>query len=166
MALWKEPTEKEPFGRASDEPKPAIASAESARKVRGPSEPFKESVIAAGVTIEGKIDGEGDVRVEGRFQGDVQVRGNLTIEAGAHIGGAIHAQTVTIAGEVEGNIEATAQVKLLESGQIVGDLKATSLTVASGSRMRGKVDFGWEGRDTKKAEIRKIAEKAGNGSNP
>ncbi len=41
---------------------------------------MKESVIASDLTIEGKIIGSGHVRLAGRFKGDVQVDGNLTIE--------------------------------------------------------------------------------------
>jgi cytoskeletal protein CcmA (bactofilin family) len=41
---------------------------------------------------------------------------------------------------------------LLEGGVISGDVKAGSLTVAAGSRMRGQVEFGWdnEGRSSAK----------------
>jgi len=48
-----------------------------------------------------------------------------------------------VSGEVEGNINASARVELLETGVINGDVKAAVLTVAAGSRMRGQADFGW-----------------------
>jgi cytoskeletal protein CcmA (bactofilin family) len=50
---------------------------------------------------------------------------------------------VAIGGEVEGNIESAASVELMSTGVLNGDLKAGTLTVASGSRMRGRVEFGW-----------------------
>ncbi len=50
---------------------------------------------------------------------------------------------VTIEGELEGTVVASGQVTLAESGQVIGDLKAKTLTVAAGSRMRGNVEFGW-----------------------
>jgi cytoskeletal protein CcmA (bactofilin family) len=104
----------------------------------------KETVIAAGLTIDGKIEGSGHVRMGGRFKGDVNVDGDLTIEPGAKIVGSVRASTVTIGGELEGNIDGAARVELLASGVLNGDLKAGSLTVASGSRMRGNVAFGWD----------------------
>lgn len=104
----------------------------------------KETVIAAGLTIDGKIEGAGHVRMAGRFKGDVNVDGDLTIEPGAKITGSVRAETVTIAGDLEGNIEGASKVELLASGVLNGDLKAGSLTVASGSRMRGNVSFGWD----------------------
>jgi cytoskeletal protein CcmA (bactofilin family) len=104
----------------------------------------KESVIAAGLTIDGKIEGAGHVRMAGRFKGDVNVDGDLTIDPGAKITGSVRASTVTIGGELEGNIDGASRVELLASGVLNGDLKAGSLTVASGSRMRGNVSFGWD----------------------
>jgi cytoskeletal protein CcmA (bactofilin family) len=103
-----------------------------------------ESILAAGLTIEGKIEGNGNIRVAGRFKGNVNVRGELTIEPGAAIDGEVKADTVLVGGEVRGHIVAKARVEFKESGTLIGDLKAGSLTVAAGSKMRGKVEFGWK----------------------
>jgi cytoskeletal protein CcmA (bactofilin family) len=114
---------------------------------------MKESVIASDLTIEGKIVGSGHVRLAGRFKGDVQVDGNLTIDTGATLDGQVRAQTVTVGGELKGNIESAKRVELLEGGIITGDVKAGSLTVAAGSRMRGQVEFGWEDEGSKKSSL-------------
>ncbi len=106
--------------------------------------PRKESLIAADITIEGKIEGGGSVRIAGKFKGDASVQGDLTIEAGAKLTGAVHADKVTIAGELEGNVEGASHVDLLQSGVVIGDLKAGSVTVAAGARMRGLAEFGWD----------------------
>lgn len=107
-----------------------------------------ESLIANGITIEGRISGAGDVRVAGQFQGDVHVQGNLTIESGAKITGGVRANTVVIDGELEGNIEGAARVELHETGVLNGNVKAGSFTVAAGSCMRGQVEFGWDERES------------------
>ena len=103
----------------------------------------KESVIAADLTIEGKIEGTGHVRIAGRFKGDVNVQGDLTIEKGAKLSGGVRAGKVNVGGELEGNIESASRVELFESGAISGDLKADTLIVAAGSRIRGHVECGW-----------------------
>ena len=103
-----------------------------------------ESIVAAGLTIEGKIEGSGNVRVAGRFKGNVNVKGELTIEPGASIDGEVKADTVFVGGEVRGQIVSSSRVEFKESGTLIGDLKAGSLTVAAGSKMRGKVEFGWK----------------------
>lgn len=107
----------------------------------------KESLIAADLTIEGKIEGSGHVRIAGKFKGDVNVQGDLTIEKSAKLSGGVRAKKVTVAGELEGNIESASRVELLESAVMTGDLKAGTLTVAAGSRIRGNIECGWESTD-------------------
>ena len=104
----------------------------------------KESLIAADLTIEGKIEGGGSVRIAGKFKGDVSVQGDLTIEAGAKLTGSVRADKVTIAGELEGDVVEASRVDLLETAVLVGNVKTRSLTVAAGARMRGQAEFGWE----------------------
>jgi len=103
-----------------------------------------ESLVAKGLTIEGKIEGTGDVRIAGRFKGTVNVKGEFRIEPGASIEGEVSADSVLVAGEVSGKVVAASRVELKESGSMIGDVKAGSLTVAAGSKMRGNVDFGWK----------------------
>ncbi len=123
---------------------------QSAQADQFPSSENKESLIAPGLIIEGKIEGTGHVRIAGRFKGEVFVKGDLTIERGAHISGEIRAENIVVRGEVQGNIHATARVELSESGVLTGDVKASFLTVAAGSRMRGKVEFGWDEGEVQK----------------
>lgn len=108
-----------------------------------------ESVIAADIMIEGKIEGTGSVRIAGKFKGDVNVQGDLNIETGAKLTGSVRADKVTVAGELDGNIEGANQVNLLATGAVVGDIKAGSVTVAAGGRVRGHVEFGWEDKNKK-----------------
>ena len=155
MAIWKDIVAKDstqpdtaagsppPVNRPRPEvvantPAPSAApSAPAARRE------LKETIIAAGLTFEGKIDGSGHVRISGRFKGDVHVDGTLTVEAGAHLAGAVRAGSVVVAGEIEGNIEGAQRVELHQSGVVNGDISAGSLTVADGARMRGRAEFGW-----------------------
>jgi len=150
MAIWKDPTpvaKAEPArfdaplpGELPVTPAPALAPA----PIRAVETQVRESIIAADLTIEGKIEGAGHVRIAGKFKGDVKVQGNLTIEQGAKVAGGVSASKVTLAGELEGNIASAQQVELLQSGVINGDLKAGSLTVAAGSRIRGHIECGWD----------------------
>src|SRR5450631_1924354 len=117
-----------------------------------------ESVIAANLTIEGKIEGSGSVRIAGRFKGDVRIDGNFTIEAGAHLTGQVIAAVVHVAGELQGNIESAKRVDVMDGGVIVGDVKAGSITVAAGSRMRGNVQFGWDDEKVAKLDVGRISD--------
>jgi cytoskeletal protein CcmA (bactofilin family) len=150
MAIWKEqnsirrdPATPEVGVERDPEPR-ADASQRFDSPRRNMDSTMKESVIANGLTIEGRIEGTGDLRIAGNFQGDVNVRGNLTIVAGAKLTGAVRANAVVIAGELQGNVDEAKRVELLETGVLDGNLKAESITVSAGSKMRGQMDFGWE----------------------
>ncbi len=151
MAIWKEQTSvKKDSSPLSLTPDVDVQSHTPA-DLPQPHEPVRrgverknaESVIAAGLTIEGTIAGNGDVRIAGQFHGDVNVQGSLTIEAGAKLVGGVRASNVIIDGELEGNIDAASRVELRSTGVLNGNLNTGSLTVAAGSRMRGQVEFGW-----------------------
>ena len=128
---------------ANTDAMPAAAAPAPAPSTRAESQ-AKESLIASDLTIEGKIEGAGHVRIAGRFKGDVNVQGDLTLDVGAKLTGSVRARKVVIAGELEGNIDGAQRVELQQGGVLVGDVKAGTLTVAAGARMRGQVDFGWE----------------------
>jgi cytoskeletal protein CcmA (bactofilin family) len=165
MSIWKDNIASRPAPTPAPEPKeparfdapsraglaPVPAAAPGAHADVAP--PHKESTIAADITIEGKIEGGGSIRIAGRFKGDVNLQGDLTIEAGAKLTGAVRAHKVTIAGELEGNVEQASFVDLLQTAVVIGNLKAGSLTVAAGARLRGQAEFGWEeGKSPKAAQ--------------
>src|ERR1700734_1677819 len=162
MALWNEkptpatpgsvvpppapPPERNLPERATNDPALAVSPRRPTPKT---SSEGGESVIAANLNIEGKIEGSGNVRMAGRFKGDVRIDGNFSIEAGAHLTGQVLAAIVVVGGELQGNIENAKRVDVQEGGVIVGDVKAGSITVAAGSGMRGHVEFGWEDEKVK-----------------
>ncbi|HYB40182.1 MAG TPA: polymer-forming cytoskeletal protein [Candidatus Methylomirabilis sp.] len=158
MALFTQQTRKDEFSSRAEsrvepsvelDPLPAPVQPVPVRTLDRPpvvlpTGKAAESIVAAGLMIEGKIEGCGNVRVAGRFKGNVNVKGELTIEPGASIDGEVKADTVFVSGEVRGQIVSTSLIEFKESGTLVGDLKAGILTVAAGSKMRGKVEFGWK----------------------
>lgn len=164
MALWKDTSTGTATPSAGSSPGFGGASAPAAQPEKSNVAPIsaeiprrpakeqrldmKESVIASDLTIEGKIIGSGHVRIAGRFKGDVHVDGNFRIDAGARLEGQVRAAVVVVGGELLGNIDAAKQVDVLSTGVIVGDVKAASITVAAGSRMRGHVEFGWDEKHT------------------
>jgi cytoskeletal protein CcmA (bactofilin family) len=130
---------------AADIPRRPIERTET--RVEAPTAPKaepKESFISAELALEGKIAGVGHVRIAGKFKGDVDVQGDLTIERGAHVAGQVKARQVVIEGALEGNISGAERVELRQTGVLTGDVKAGQLIVAAGSKMRGQVEFGWD----------------------
>jgi cytoskeletal protein CcmA (bactofilin family) len=171
MALWKDtntgtvpasttpgvaPAPASAHARELEKTNVASLSPEPARRPAQPAprHDIKESYMSSDLTIEGKIVGTGHIRIAGRFKGDVQVDGNVSLDTGARLEGQVKAHVVSVAGELIGNIENAKRVDLLETGVINGDVKAGSLTVAAGSRMRGQVEFGYEGETRTKSDTK------------
>jgi cytoskeletal protein CcmA (bactofilin family) len=170
MAIWKEPTTTkkdstimtppaEPTLQKEPEYSPVADVVPQTARKAVPREQ-RESIITADINITGKIDGTGHVRIAGKFEGDVHIQGDLTIDSGAKLVGAVSANSVTIGGEIDGNIENAANVDILSTGILNGDLKAGTLSVASGSRMRGRVEFGWGDERDKLPEKEKSSSKS------
>ena len=53
-----------------------------------------ESILSAGLIVEGRIEGNGNIRVAGRFKGNVNVKGHLIVEPGAIIDGEVRADSI------------------------------------------------------------------------
>jgi cytoskeletal protein CcmA (bactofilin family) len=149
MAIWDKSEPPSTNNPTASTP-PSQPSAPAASQPAKPATPQtravdgKESFIASGLTIEGKINGKGSVRVAGKFKGDIQVEGDLHIDREARVEGLLKAGEVVVNGELQGNIDSARRVELKQGSTMTGDLKAGSLTVEAGARMRGNVDFGFE----------------------
>lgn len=98
------------------------------------------SEIAAGLTVVGEISGDGDVRLDGRLEGNVRCRA-LVIGAEGELVGKVTAQEVKVHGTVRGDIRAT-QVTLDSHATVLGDVQHEVLQVAAGARIEGRYSRG------------------------
>jgi cytoskeletal protein CcmA (bactofilin family) len=101
--------------------------------------------IGTGARIRGRIHGEGDLVVEGQVEGDVSIRGELTIAEGATVSSeAVEAQSVTIAGALEGDVSATGPVRLISGSRVRGNLRGSAVAIEDGARFSGRLDCEFE----------------------
>ncbi|MEQ9318364.1 MAG: polymer-forming cytoskeletal protein [Polyangiaceae bacterium] len=99
------------------------------------------TVIGPGITIEGEVTSEDEVVVAGVLKGKLAVDGPVTIESEGQVEADIDAHTVSIGGNVTGNVTAGERVDLLAGGRLIGDVKAARLTIADGASFKGNVDM-------------------------
>jgi cytoskeletal protein CcmA (bactofilin family) len=93
------------------------------------------SSISRGVTVVGKIFGEGTVQLFGRIEGEVRVS-TVLIKEGALVEGDVVAEELTIAGQVKGAIHAN-RVKLESTAVVEGDIFHRSLSIDENARFEG-----------------------------
>jgi cytoskeletal protein CcmA (bactofilin family) len=97
-----------------------------------------ETVIGAGVIVEGNLTSDADIIIDGQLTGDIKTEGDLTIGVNAHIHANVQATNVTVAGSLTGNIAAQGEATIRESGQVKGDIKASGLAIISGGIFIGR----------------------------
>ena len=96
-----------------------------------------ETIIGPNAYIRGDIQSDGGVRVEGVFEGSIDITGNLIIGEGAKIVADIKANNVSISGAIKGNVNGN-MVEILETGRVWGDLTINSLLLNEGAYLRGQ----------------------------
>ncbi len=100
------------------------------------------SVVAESVVITGRVTGDGDLEVRGRVEGEIEIRGALTLSDGSAARAALSADRVVIAGAVVGDITATDSIALEATARVIGNLRAPRIAIALGAQIRGDLDMG------------------------
>jgi len=97
------------------------------------------SVLGSGITWKGSISGNGGVRVEGNFEGDIAIRGMLVVgETGRVTCQHVRANVVIVAGGLQGDITAE-KVEIRDTGRIWGDVVTAAFATEEGAFLRGQI---------------------------
>jgi cytoskeletal protein CcmA (bactofilin family) len=99
------------------------------------------TVIGAGITIEGEITTDEDVVVLGTIRGKLQAKEGVTVEASAVVEADITGGPLSVSGTVTGNIVSSDRVDLQAGARVVGNVKASRITIADGAQFKGNVDM-------------------------
>lgn len=114
------------------------------------------SVIGEGSIFEGKFYIAGSLRVDGKFEGEIRTEEALVIGETGKVKTNISAKEVLLAGTLIGDIEAKEEVRLTESGRMMGDVNAPVLYLSKGVVLKGNVNI----TGGHKKDARKIVEEA------
>jgi cytoskeletal protein CcmA (bactofilin family) len=105
----------------------------------------RDARIGSGARIRGRIHGEGDLLVEGHVEGDLTIRGDLTVSEGASVSSeTIEAQSVTIAGALEGDVEASGAVRIGAAARVRGNVRGSAVSIEDGARFAGRLDVDFD----------------------
>jgi cytoskeletal protein CcmA (bactofilin family) len=99
------------------------------------------TVIGAGITIEGEVTSDEDVIVQGTLRGKLIAKEAVSIEHGGSVEADISGGPIAVAGSVTGNITSSDRVDLQNGAKVVGNVRATRITIADGAQFKGNVDM-------------------------
>ncbi|MBN1201794.1 MAG: polymer-forming cytoskeletal protein [Anaerolineae bacterium] len=97
-----------------------------------------ETVLGASSTLHGDLKSQANIRLDGIFEGTLEIDGNVLVGETAKITADIHAKNVSIAGAVRGNVSGK-KVQLLRTGRVWGDISATAIATEEGAFIDGKI---------------------------
>jgi len=85
---------------------------------------------------------EGDLRIGGIVEGEVEVTGDVGIDDLAKVKASVTARDVSISGQVVGAVVARKRLEVTSSGSLIGDVRVARLTIQDGATFSGKVSMG------------------------
>lgn len=109
----------------------------------GGSRSVKEpATIGPSITIKGDVTGDEDLIVRGRVDGKVELaQHNVTVGAEGKVKADIIGRTVTVEGEVHGDLRAQEQVVLKRSARVQGNISAPRVALEDGATFRGGIEM-------------------------
>jgi cytoskeletal protein CcmA (bactofilin family) len=111
----------------------------SAMPAGGPTPSTKlETVIGPNANFKGTVQSDGGMRIEGIFEGTIELAGNLVIAETGKVVADIKAQNVSVSGAVKGTISANGRLEILSTGKVWGDISVASFLIDEGGFFRGQ----------------------------
>lgn len=93
--------------------------------------------LAEDCEIKGSFSSIGNARIDGKIEGTINIAGELVIGQNAVLKANIEAQTITLSGEVRGNVKAKELLELSSSARLYGDISTKQLKIDQGARFIG-----------------------------
>jgi cytoskeletal protein CcmA (bactofilin family) len=97
-----------------------------------------DSMIGENSSFEGRFMVQGNLRIDGTFEGRILVVDQLQIGEKAKVKTNINATSVVVEGLVIGNVTASHRILLLSTARVLGDLKTPELIIQDGVILEGR----------------------------
>lgn len=96
-----------------------------------------DSLIGENIKITGKVEGIGNIRLDGTIDGDIDYDGNIVIGETGKVNGNIKAGAISIGGFVKGSIISQAKLTLLPTATLIGDVEVASFVIHENATFEG-----------------------------
>ena len=94
--------------------------------------------IEAGIEGNVKFSGPVNLRLNGKFEGELETRGTLIIGEKADVKAKIlKGDTITIAGRVKGDIISSKRLELAATARVIGNIETPLLLINEGAMLKG-----------------------------
>ncbi len=97
-----------------------------------------DTTIGPNANFKGVVQSDGGMKIEGVFEGTIEIAGNLVITETGKVVADIKAQNISVSGAVKGTISASGRLEILSSGKVWGDISVASFLIDEGGFFRGQ----------------------------
>lgn len=98
--------------------------------------------VLAGTSIEGEVHSEGDMRIDGRLKGNINISGKLVIGENGKVEGEVRCTNANVSGTLEGKVQVVELLSLAASAKVKGDVITGKLAVEPGAEFTGSCSMG------------------------
>jgi cytoskeletal protein CcmA (bactofilin family) len=99
------------------------------------------TIIGSTIAIDGTIDGEPAVVVQGSVKGAIHGASEVSVEKGAEVEAEIDTDVLSVAGKLRGKVTAKSKVSIGPEGKMVGDIRSPRILIADGAQFKGNIDM-------------------------
>jgi cytoskeletal protein CcmA (bactofilin family) len=97
-----------------------------------------DNLLGANTSFKGTLKADGNLRIDGIYQGQIETTGNVIIGPSARVLADITANAVQVWGAVRGNIVTQGRLEILPNGRVWGDVRVASLLIDEWGMFRGQ----------------------------
>ena len=108
---------------------------------KNPMKSVETTLISASVSLEGSIEAEGTLIVEGSVRGTIKCTSLEILEKG-RVEASVEGENVTVAGEFEGDMICSRKLSILRTGKVLGGITYSALSIESGGLLDGTLSRG------------------------
>lgn len=95
------------------------------------------NIISAGTRLKGDIVSEGNIRIDGNFEGDITLGGKLIVGPEGTIKGTVSCQIAELDGRVEASMEVKDLLVLRATATLIGDVLTEKISIEQGATFLG-----------------------------
>lgn len=104
--------------------------------------PGTDTLIGQSTTLEGTVDCETDLRIEGRIRGSIRCSRNITIGETGVVYADVEGVSIVIAGSLTGDVMASGSLVIESTGQLNGNANCTAFIIKDGGQFNGTSSMG------------------------
>jgi len=136
--MWRKAEANKPQPSADTRPS-SVPSVQRPADAVPPVSPNAPSCVSRGIRIKGEISGQGDLCLDGEFEGKIRIaEGSFTVGPNARVTAEIEAREIIVHGEVIGTLKGE-RVQVSSTGRVTGDMETRGIVIEVGAVLRSKV---------------------------